>query len=158
MRRFRYLQSTYPKVAMLKGSIAFSSLLCREVQEETGIAVKTSSRVGVYSNPTVDVAHIAKLQEAVEPHAGQMQRALTGRAIGREPSAFDRAEILADAQKPAVNGSKRLPTQPNHLPGLRGAATIESPVAMDEVFELFDNELLITDNAFHHVANRNYTN
>ena len=95
---------------MLKGSIAFSSLLCREVQEETGIAVKTSSRVGVYSNPTVDVAYIAKLQEAVEPHAGQMQRALTGRAIGREPSAFDRAEILADAQKPAVNGSKRLPT------------------------------------------------
>jgi hypothetical protein len=31
-----------------------------------------------------------------------------------------------------------------------------SPVAMDEMFELFDNELLITDNAFHHVANRNY--
>jgi len=26
------------------------------------------------------------------------------------------------------------------------------------MFELFDNELLITDNAFHHVANRNYTN
>ena len=55
---------------MLKGSIAFSSSLCREVQEETGIAVKTSSRVGVYSNPTVNVAYIAKLQEAVEPHAG----------------------------------------------------------------------------------------
>ena len=34
----------------------------------------------------------------------------------------------------------------------------QSPVAMDEMFELFDNELLITDNAFHHVANRNYTN
>ena len=33
-----------------------------------------------------------------------------------------------------------------------------SPVAMNEMFELFDNELLITDNAFHHVANRNYTN
>jgi len=29
---------------------------------------------------------------------------------------------------------------------------------MDVMFELFDNELLITDNAFHHVANRNYTN
>ena len=29
---------------------------------------------------------------------------------------------------------------------------------MDEVFELFDHELLITDNTFHHVANRNYTN
>lgn len=33
-----------------------------------------------------------------------------------------------------------------------------SPVAMDEMFELFDNELLITDNAVHHVADRNYTN
>ena len=33
-----------------------------------------------------------------------------------------------------------------------------SPVTMDVMFELFDNELLITDNAFHHVANRNYTN
>ena len=32
-----------------------------------------------------------------------------------------------------------------------------SPVAMDVMFELFDDELLITDNAFHHVANRNYT-
>jgi hypothetical protein len=29
---------------------------------------------------------------------------------------------------------------------------------MDEMFKLFDNEPLITDNAFHHVANRNYTN
>ena len=29
---------------------------------------------------------------------------------------------------------------------------------MDEMFELFDNELLIPDNAFHHVANRNDTN
>jgi hypothetical protein len=35
---------------------------------------------------------------------------------------------------------------------------IGSPVALDEVFELFDNEFLITDNAFHHVANRNYAN
>src|SRR6266511_4005022 len=35
---------------------------------------------------------------------------------------------------------------------------IGSPVALDVMFELFDNELLITDNAFHHVANRNYTN
>ena len=26
---------------------------------------------------------------------------------------------------------------------------------MDEMFKLFDNELLITDNAVHHVANRN---
>ena len=33
-----------------------------------------------------------------------------------------------------------------------------SPVTMDVMFKLFDNELLITDNAFHHVANRNYTN
>jgi 8-oxo-dGTP pyrophosphatase MutT (NUDIX family) len=72
---------------MLKGSIAFSSLLCREVQEETGIAVKTSSRVGVYSNPTVDVAYIAKLQEAVEPHAGQMQRAGRGYSGGYGPQA-----------------------------------------------------------------------
>ena len=31
-------------------------------------------------------------------------------------------------------------------------------VTMDAMFELFDNELLVTDNAFHHVANRNYTN
>ena len=38
------------------------------------------------------------------------------------------------------------------------AIIILSPVAMDEMFELFDNELLITDNAFHHVPNRNYTN
>jgi len=35
--------------------------------------------------------------------------------------------------------------------------TFRSPVAMDEMFELFDNEFLITDNAIHHVANRNYT-
>ena len=34
----------------------------------------------------------------------------------------------------------------------------QSPVALDEMFELHDNELLITDNAFHHVADRNYTN
>ena len=39
-----------------------------------------------------------------------------------------------------------------------GPRASRSPVAMDEMFELFDNELLITDNAFHHVANRNYTN
>jgi hypothetical protein len=32
------------------------------------------------------------------------------------------------------------------------------PCALDEMFELIDHELLITDNAFHHVANRNYTN
>ena len=32
------------------------------------------------------------------------------------------------------------------------------PGALDEMFELFDNELLIADNAFHHVANRNYAN
>jgi len=37
------------------------------------------------------------------------------------------------------------------------AIIILSPVAMDEMFELFDNKLLITDNTFHHVANRNYT-
>ena len=37
------------------------------------------------------------------------------------------------------------------------AVIILSPVAMDEMFELFDNKLLITDNTFHHVANRNYT-
>ena len=44
-------------------------------------------------------------------------------------------------------------------PDLRvGARVSRSPVTMDEMFELFDNELLITDNAFHHVANRNYTN
>ena len=29
-------------------------------------------------------------------------------------------------------------------------------VTMDVMFELFDNELLITNNAIHHVANRNY--
>jgi hypothetical protein len=34
----------------------------------------------------------------------------------------------------------------------------QSPVTMDVMFELFDNELLVTDNTFHHVANRNYTN
>jgi hypothetical protein len=39
-----------------------------------------------------------------------------------------------------------------------GTRPSRSPVAMDEMLELFDNELLITDNAFHHVANRNYTN
>jgi hypothetical protein len=39
-----------------------------------------------------------------------------------------------------------------------GPRASRSPVAMNEMFELFDNELLITDNAFHHVANRNYTN
>jgi len=41
---------------------------------------------------------------------------------------------------------------------LRPPCASQSPVAMDEMFELFDNELLITDNAFHHIANRNYTN
>jgi hypothetical protein len=35
---------------------------------------------------------------------------------------------------------------------------IGSPIAFDVAFELFDSELLITDNAFHHVDNRNYTN
>jgi hypothetical protein len=44
-------------------------------------------------------------------------------------------------------GSSRVGTRPSR-----------SPIAMDEMFELFDNELLITDDAFHHVANRNYTN
>jgi len=39
-----------------------------------------------------------------------------------------------------------------------GTRPSRSPVAMDEMLELFDNELLITDNAFHHVTNRNYTN
>ena len=39
-----------------------------------------------------------------------------------------------------------------------GARVSRSPVAMDEMFELFDNELLIIDNTFHHVANRNYAN
>jgi hypothetical protein len=33
-----------------------------------------------------------------------------------------------------------------------------SPVTMDVMFELFDNELLITDDAVHHIANRNYAN
>ena len=125
MRRFRYMQSKYPKVAMLKGSIAFSSLLCREVQEETGIAVKTSSRVGVYSNPTVNVAYIAKLQEAVEPHAGSDAESADWKSDWQGNLGLRSRGILADAQKPAVNGSKRLPTQPNHLPGLRGAATSE---------------------------------
>ena len=40
----------------------------------------------------------------------------------------------------------------------RRPARHRSPVATNEMFELFDNELLITDNAFHHVANRKYTN
>jgi hypothetical protein len=39
-----------------------------------------------------------------------------------------------------------------------GTRASRSPVTMDVMFELFDNEFLITDNAFHHVANRNYTN
>ena len=30
-----------------------------------------------------------------------------------------------------------------------GMRASSSPVAMDEMFELFDNELLITNNAFH---------
>jgi len=29
---------------------------------------------------------------------------------------------------------------------------------MDVVFELFDHERLITDDALHHIANRNYAN
>ena len=33
-----------------------------------------------------------------------------------------------------------------------------SPVTMDVMFELFDNELLITNDAVHHIANRNYAN
>ena len=115
---------------MLKGSIAFSSLLCREVQEETGIAVKTSSRVGVYSNPTVDVAYIAKLQEAVEPHAGQMQRALTGRAIGREPLAFDRAD-LATPKSPrsmAQNAYQPSPTIYRAYEGRQQARITRGPL------------------------------
>jgi hypothetical protein len=39
-----------------------------------------------------------------------------------------------------------------------GTRASRSPAALDEMFELFDNEFLITDNAFYHVANRNYPN
>jgi hypothetical protein len=59
-------------------------------------------------------------------------------------------------------------SQHKHLPDFDDARELStptaslrasrSPVTMDVMFELFDNELLITDNAFHHVANRNYTN
>jgi hypothetical protein len=50
-------------------------------------------------------------------------------------------------------------TSPPLCPGLgfRYTQLFRSPVAMDEMFELFDNEFLITDNAIHHVANRDYT-
>jgi hypothetical protein len=37
-----------------------------------------------------------------------------------------------------------------------GARASRSPVTVDVMFQLFDNELLITNNAIHHVANRNY--
>ena len=33
-----------------------------------------------------------------------------------------------------------------------------SPVAVEVLFELLDNEFLIRDNALHHVANRNEAN
>jgi hypothetical protein len=38
------------------------------------------------------------------------------------------------------------------------ARASRSPVTMDVMFELFDNEFLITNDAVHHIANRNYAN
>jgi hypothetical protein len=48
--------------------------------------------------------------------------------------------------------------EPDQMPPMSAPPARRSPVTMDVMFELFDNELLISDNAVHHVANRNYAN
>ncbi len=69
-----------------------------------------------------------------------------------EPCRVNVAEVpLADMARGRISSAGRVLSRVGTRPS-------RSPVAMDEMLELFDNEPLITDSAFHHVANRNYTN
>jgi hypothetical protein len=69
-----------------------------------------------------------------------------------EPCRVNVAEVpFADMARGRISSAGRVLSRVDTRPS-------RSPVAMDEMLELFDNEPLITDNAFHHVANRNYTN
>jgi 8-oxo-dGTP diphosphatase len=82
---------------------------CREVQEETGIALdpNTLMLVGVYSDPNrdprghiVSVAYTARLQDAVEPRAGSDAKSAEWKSDWQgETLAFNHAEIIADGQK-----------------------------------------------------------
>jgi 8-oxo-dGTP diphosphatase len=83
---------------------------CREVEEETGIAVEQErlALVGVYSNPsrdprghTVSVAYTVKLQETQEPRAGSDALSAEWKSDwDEEPLGFEHTQMLADAQKP----------------------------------------------------------
>ena len=82
---------------------------CREVQEETGIAVDQGdlALVGVYSNPgrdprghTVSVAYTVKLQKAQELHAGSDALSAEWKTDWEEETlGFEHVAILADAQE-----------------------------------------------------------
>jgi 8-oxo-dGTP diphosphatase len=83
---------------------------CREVEEETGIAVEQErlALVGVYSNPsrdprghTVSVAYTVKLQETQEPRAGSDALSAEWKSDWEEETlGFEHAQMLADAQNP----------------------------------------------------------
>lgn len=82
---------------------------CREVEEETGVAVADSSLklVGVYSDPdrdprghSVSVAFTTTLERAIEPKAGTDAASAEWITDWRaETLAFNHAEILADAER-----------------------------------------------------------
>ena len=82
---------------------------CREVKEETGIAVDQDklALVGVYSNPnrdprghTVSVAYTVKLQEEQEPQAGSDALSAEWKSDWEDETlGFEHAEMLADTQK-----------------------------------------------------------
>src|SRR5688572_12031369 len=63
---------------------------------------------------------------------------------------LSRYAVIASALQAAFHADQRVLAQPGAFTRM---GLSRSPISVDVVFELFDNELLITDDALHQIAN-----
>jgi hypothetical protein len=114
-----------------------------------------------FSRSAADKRKRRRAEEAMQQHPDGCSLSEISQAIIPKLSEHDRMQLLAEAigrRIERIAGKSRRtapdPARCEHCPQvLSGMRVSRSPIAMDVVFELFDNELLITDDALHHIAN-----